>query len=45
MKVPHLDFDSLSIRGYSDSGFANNPDLKSQLGMMILLMDKYDTRV
>lgn len=36
---PKLSLDSLRIVGYSDASFANNRDLSSQLGYIILLMD------
>ena len=39
---PKLDINSVTIRGYADAGFSNNPDLKSQLAMVIVLVDKYD---
>lgn len=39
---PKLDLDSITIRGYSDAGFSNNSDLKSQLGILVLLKDKND---
>ena len=39
---PHFDISSISILGYSDAGFASNSDLKSQLGMITFLMDKFD---
>ncbi len=39
---PKLDLSSLTTRGYSDSGFANNPDLKSQLGIVVMLVDKFE---
>lgn len=42
MTVPPLDRGSLTVVGYFDAGFANNTDLTSQLGMSILLKDKYD---
>lgn len=41
IKIKKLDTSSIHIRVYSDSSFANNQDLSSQLGM-ILLSDKYD---
>ena len=40
--LPCLDTDSLYITGYADGAFANNADLSSQLGFIILLKDKSD---
>ena len=40
--IPKLDLASLHIVGYADAAFANNHDLSSQLGFVILLKDKYD---
>ena len=40
LKFPKLDYSSLHIIGYSDAAFANNHDLSSQLGRIILLTDK-----
>ena len=40
IKFPKLNIETTNIRGYSDAGFANNDDLKSQLGMVILLVDE-----
>ena len=40
-KFPKLSTETTTIREYSDAGFANNNELKSQLGMIILLVDKY----
>ena len=37
-----LDLSSLYIAGYADASFANNHDLSSQLGSVIILKDKYD---
>ncbi len=45
LKFPKLDMESLRIVGYSDAAFANNYDLKSQLGRIILLMDDSDTAI
>lgn len=42
MTIPPLDRDSLSVVGFSDAGFANNENLTSQLGMLILLKGKDD---
>ena len=39
LKFPKLDKASLRIIGYSDAEFANNVDLSSQLGQIILLTD------
>ena len=39
---PKLDIDSFVIRGYADTGFSNSPDLKSQLAIVIVLVDKHD---
>lgn len=36
----HLDKDTLSMKVFSDSPFANTPELKSQLGYLILLCDE-----
>ena len=33
---------SLHIIGYARTAFSNNPDLFSQLGLVILLENKYD---
>ena len=41
IKFPKLNTETTTIREYSDAGFAKNDDLKSQLGMIILLVDKY----
>ena len=45
LKFPKLDRDSIRTVGYSDASFANNHDLKSQLGRIILLMDGNDKAV
>ena len=39
---PKLDVESVKIVGYSDASFAGNKDLSSQLGVFILLVDKYE---
>ena len=39
-QISKLDSSSLHIIGYSDAAFANNHDLSSQLGRIILLTDK-----
>lgn len=39
LKFPKLDLDSIRVVGYSDAAFANNHDLKSQLGRIIFLID------
>ncbi len=33
---------SLTLREYSEAGFANNPELKSQLGIVVVLVDKFE---
>ena len=38
-----LDKDSLRIKVYADSSFANNKDNSSQIGYIILLVDKFNT--
>lgn len=40
LEFPTLDKDSLSLRVYSDSSNANNPDGTSQLGYIIFFADK-----
>ena len=40
LKMSKLDHDSLHLRVYADASFANNPDLTSQLGYIVLLSDK-----
>jgi len=40
IRIPKLDKDTLRVVGFSDAGFASNRDLSSQLGYIILLMDK-----
>ena len=45
LKFPKLDRSSLRIIGYSDAAFANNLDLTSQLGRIILLTDKSQAAV
>ena len=40
--VPKLDMSSVYIAGYADAGFANNKDLPSQLGFIVLLKDVND---
>lgn len=42
MKFPKLDKDTLRIVAYTDSSFANNYDLSSQLGYAVFLVDKND---
>jgi hypothetical protein len=39
---PRLDRTSLRLKVYADSSFANNEDLTSQLGYLVLLTDKND---
>lgn len=39
LKIPNLDIGTLRIIGYSDSSFANNRDLSSQLGHICFLGD------
>ena len=41
MSYPKLDLDSLKIRAYSDASHASNLDGSSQLGYIIILVDKY----
>ena len=45
LRFPKLEMNSLRTVGYSDATFANNNDLCSQLGRMILLMDDTDVSV
>lgn len=45
MKIFLLDLDSIRVVGYSDKRFANNFDLNSQLGGIILLMDDRDLAI
>ncbi len=40
--LPKLDLASMQIVGYSDASFANNEDLTSQLGFIVILKDKFD---
>ena len=42
MKSLKLDLASLHCAGYADAGFANNKDLSSQLGFLVVLKDKFD---
>lgn len=42
IEMKKLDLSSLHIKAFSDSSFANNSDLSSQLGFTILLCDKYN---
>lgn len=42
IKILALDPESIYIAGYADGSFANNPDLSSQLGFIVVLKDKYD---
>ena len=39
IRIPRLDYSSLRITSYSDAAFANNADLSSQLGRVVLLTD------
>lgn len=41
LKMQKLDIDSLHLKVFSDSSFANNKDLSSQLGYIVLLCDKH----
>ena len=45
LKFPQLDSSSVKIVGHSDSDFANNFDLSSQLGYIILLLDKNNAAI
>lgn len=38
----HMYKDYMYVVGYVDNGFANNADQNSQLGMFVLMKDKYD---
>jgi hypothetical protein len=38
---PRLDLDSIKVHVYGDASFAGNADLTSQLGYVILLVDKF----
>ena len=40
--LPKLEVESIYIAGYAVAGFANNRDLTSQLGFIVLLKDKHD---
>ena len=40
IKNSQIDLDSLRIVGYSDAAFADNSDLSSQLGRVILTIDR-----
>ena len=42
LNFPQLDVASLKLVGYSDGAFANNADLTSQLGRIVLLCDRHD---
>ncbi len=42
---PKLDLNSIRLVGYSDTAFANNHDLTSQLGRIILLTDDHNAAV
>lgn len=42
LKMKKLDLQTLHIKVYSDAAFANNTDLSSQLGFIILLCDKHN---
>ncbi len=37
-----LDLQSIHIMGHVDAAFANNAEMSSQLGFIVLLEDKYD---
>ena len=39
IKIPKLSIDTLRVVGYSDSSFANNFDLTTQLVRIVLLVD------
>ena len=45
IKFPQLDQSSVKLIGYSDAAFANNFDLSSQLGYIILLTDKNNAAI
>ena len=45
LKIRNLDKESIRIIGFSDSSFANNEDLSSQLGYIIFLGDQHDNVV
>lgn len=42
LNFPALDIESLELRVYADSSFANNEDLSSQIGYVVFLCDKHD---
>ncbi|KHJ30736.1 hypothetical protein EV44_g3716 [Erysiphe necator] len=42
IKLVKLDIESLRIVVFSDSSFANNRDCSSQIGYIIVLIDKYN---
>ena len=45
LQFPKLDMNSFRLVGYSDAALANNDDLTSQLGMIILLDEKHDNAI
>lgn len=45
LAIPKLDPNSLKIIGYSDASFANNHDLSTQLGYIILMVDGHGNSV
>ena len=42
INISKLEIKSIYIAGYADAGFANNKDLSSQLGFIVMLNDRYD---
>lgn len=42
INMPKLDIKTIYIDGYADTCFANNKDLSSQLGFIIMLKGKLD---
>ena len=45
LQFPKIEHSSVCIAGYSDAVFANNHDLESQLGRVILLMDDKNSAI
>lgn len=45
LKIPKLDRNKLRVIGFSDSSFANNADISSQIGHVVFLADDRDSVV
>ena len=45
LKIPRLELESIRVIGFSDSSFANNRDLSTQLGQIVFLGDNRGTVV